>query len=368
MRLLPEVVGQLDQAGRDLGIRVFGIKGLVARDYYPDPAMRQIGDWDVYVESEAAAWELTGWLRRHGYVYYEKELPWYKRDLNSGRFYGQMLLRRSAGEANIFVDIHYGGYSVRHCALLDVRVPSAGPGWHLIDRTQNVALSVANASGDQFITAKDLNDLFLALEDKALDWDAIKADIASAGLQGFFNNMLSRVTEIYDLSADAARAASVAAFPGAREPLPPLWEPDSSQRRSVTIRHAYDHGRRHSLVRGIVSGATAARYYRADLQLRIVARRRAPLPKARPWTCVRLVPVPLAARSNGAAANGAARPVDRPGSVIRPLSPNGAMRRVRTPSGDLVEAAGELFLPTVYFGVSKDLVRSGTVLDQQCTT
>jgi putative nucleotidyltransferase-like protein len=371
LRLLPVIVGELDQAGRGLGICLFGIKGLAARDYYPDPSVRQLGDWDVYVESEQDAWALAGWLRRHDYSYYENELPWYKRELADGWIYGQIMLRKQVRGADVLIDIHYGGYSVRHCALLRLGAPALEPGWHTMDRVRNTAVMVANAAGDQFITTKDLNDLALAVGDQALDWPAIKQSLAGAGLQGFFNNMLRRLTELFDLSPAAARAASAAAFPGAGEPMPPFWQPDSGQRWSVTVRHAYSHGRRSSLARGVIAGATAARYYRANLRPRAVPRRRAPLPRARPWTCVRLVPLAVAMRAGGTGGptpSPGAGDGDAAGTEVlgrAELSRSGAMQSVRTTAGELVEAAGELFLPTVYYKMSEALIRTGAALQHR---
>jgi hypothetical protein len=354
IQLVPTVVAELDQAGRELGICVLGIKGLATAPYYPNPALRDIGDWDVYVASERAAWELTAWLRSRGYEYDEDELPWFKRDLEKGRLYGQIRLGKTSGGVKVFIDIHFGGYSVRHCGLIPVQLPAGDPGWQLADRSQNIVMCVANAAGDQFITAKDINDLMLALEDMTLHWSAVRTSITRAGLQGFFNGLLIRVREIGGLSQGAVRRAEEIAFGGEDEPLPPLWAPDGDQRREVTVRHAYALGRRHSVLRGIVARTTAARYYNADLTLRAANRRRAALPTARPWRCVRLVPVPLAMRLIGP---GGAQPQAAISGRV-PLSPDRALEQVRTPSGDLIAAAGELFLPTVYYRLSERLIRS----------
>lgn len=366
LQLVPVVVGTLDRAARELGIDVFGIKGLAAREHYADQAVREIGDWDVYVRSEQSAWALAGWLRNHDFDYDEQELPWFKRELESGRLYGQVRLGRTVHDVKVFIDIHYGGYSVRHCGLLEVRVSPMEPGWHMLDQPQNLVMGVANAAGDQFITVKDINDLMLALDDPSLDWEAVRSGIASVGLQGFFNAMLSRVREIGELSPEATRRAEAVAFEGDSEPLPPIWAPDGRQRERVTVRHAYAQGRRHSLSQGVVAGVTAAKYYGADLSLQVVRRRRrATLPKARPWTCVRLVPTPLATRLSGSGpapsslADSSAVVLDKTN-----VSASGAVRCVQTPAGDLVEAAGELFLPTVYYNISETLARTAAALER----
>ncbi len=366
LQLVPMVIEQLDRAGRELDIAVVGIKGLAARQYYPDQAIREIGDWDVYVDSERAAWALAGWLRRRGFDYDEQELPWFKRDRENGRLYGQVRLGRLVNGVKVSVDVHFGGYSVRHCGLLQVRMPLDQPGWHLADRAQNLVMGVANAAGDQFITAKDLNDLMLALDDPTLDWTPIRAGISSAGLQGFFTRMLDRVHEIGDLSPEASDRAKAAAFRDSSEPLPPIWAQDDVLRRKVTVRHAYRLGRRHSLRRGAVAAMTASRYYRADLKVRVIRRRgRSTLPKASPWTCVRLVPVRLAARLGGLTASSSADASLHPRPTVvgrSELSANSSIQCVRTPSGDLVEAAGELFLPTVYYKVSANLTDAAVAL------
>jgi putative nucleotidyltransferase-like protein len=370
LELVPEIVGQLDNAGRELGVCVVGIKGLAAREYYQDLMVRDLGDWDVYVESEREAWALTGWLRHQGYDYDKNELPWFKSDLKSGKLYGQVRIQRQIEGVTAFVDIHFGGYSVRHCGLFRVRIPAQEHGWRVIDRTQNMVMSVANAAGDQFITAKDLNDLSLALDEPSLDWDSIREGIKSVGLQGFFDNMLRLLLEVGDLNGDAILQARSLAFAEVTEPLPPIWEPDEKQRRLVTRRHAFAQGRQKSLLRGLVAAGTAARYYNADLSLRLVRRRGGKLPRFRPWTCVRLVPVSLAAQLSGPGrrSSSSLMATRRAQATRTALCPSGAIQRVRTANGDLVEAAEDLFLPTVYYRLSSTLVRTGVELEQRCMT
>jgi Uncharacterised nucleotidyltransferase len=360
LRIVDSIVRMLNRAGRELGIPMWGIKGLVARRWYPDPTVRDLGDWDVYVHTSEEAWRVSAWLRRTGFTYDEKELPWYKRDWSGRSTYGQVRLFRRAGNTFVFIDIHYGGYSVRHCGLLPIRTTDEEPGWHLLDREQNIVLGVANAAGDHFIAAKDLNDLWLNLSDDSVNWQAVRQGVTDAGLEGFFNALLDRLDSVTKVNDAIVTKAAGVRFAGGNGLVPPLWSPDPRQRWRATCRHAYRYGRRYSRRLALTAGLTAARYYRADLKLRLVDRRSAPLPAARPWRCIRLIPVEQAAKLLPSPP-----PVGKSGPASVPVPDPGAVIVVSTAAGDLVSVGGDTFVPTVYYDLSTRLVSTAA---RSCTT
>lgn len=366
LRVVDSVVRSLDKAGRHMGIAVYGIKGLVARESYADPQTRDIGDWDVYVDTADAAWRLAAWLRDRGFAYDEDELPWFKQDWTGRSIYGQVRMCKLLNGIGMFIDIHHGGYSIRHCGLLPVTIHDDTPGWHLLDRSQNLVLGTANAAGDQFVAVKDLNDLWLALNDASVDWDVVRRGVQAAGLQGFFNVLLNRLREVNRLDASADVRVGELRFAGKTAAVPPLYSPDRRQRWRATYQHAYAYGRRSSRRLAALAALTAARYYGSRLQLRLVRRRFARLPNARPWRCVRLVPVRVAARLLPPQGGEGTPPVPVTATATPLL--DGALGVIRTPAGDLISAAGDVFLPTVYYDLSRDLVTTASASAGTCTT
>jgi hypothetical protein len=354
---IDDVIATLDDAGRQVGIAVYGIKGMVGRTLYDDPAVRDLGDVDVYVASERDGWTLALWLRALGWEYDQRELPWFKGDLDTGQLYGQVRLTRSQAGAEHFVDIHYGGYSVRHCALHRIQADDAAPGWHLLTRQENVVLAVANAAGDDFITLKDLNDLFLMCHDPDVDLAAARRALREVRLDGFFGAMAVRLQELFDLTSVPPEVRRLLSSLDRREPTPPLAAPDGRLRRRVTTAHAFRTGRSHSLRRGLLTGITAWQYYGSTLALRVrPAKRRRPLPPLNPWTCVRLVPADVA--TSGAPQISSTVPsVPGPGATGESLSGCDMLRVVHCPSGDVVTAGEDVFVPTVDYALDDAVVR-----------
>jgi Uncharacterised nucleotidyltransferase len=366
LRVVDSVIRSLDKAGRELAIAVYGIKGLVARESYAEPETRDIGDWDVYVDTAENAWRLAGWLRDRGFGYDESELPWFKRDWTGQYVYGQVRMCRPLNGVGMFIDIHYGGYSIRHCGLLLVSTADDAPGWHLLDRSHNLVLGIANAAGDQFIAVKDLNDLWLALHDPSVDWEVVRRGVRAAGLERFFNAMLYRLGEVNTLDARANTRVAELRCGRKTAALPPLRSPDQRQRWRATCRHAYAYGRRYSRRLAVLAALTAARYYGSRLHLRVVRQRFARLPDARPWRCVRLVPVGVAARLLPSQASDGTVPTPI-AATATPLF-DGALTVLRTPAGDLVSAVGDVFVPTVYYDLNHDLVAIASASAGTCTT
>jgi hypothetical protein len=106
---------------------------------------------------------------------------------------------------------------------------------------------------------------------------------------------------------------------------------------------------------GVRLAASAVRYYRQRLSLAIVANG-APEPLALDeHTCVRLVPLDLlearddAGDLSGAPAGGEAGP---------PRRIDDELEVVPTAAGDVVRIGPEVFVPTVFYRVPRELVRS----------
>ncbi|MEQ4305836.1 aminotransferase class III-fold pyridoxal phosphate-dependent enzyme [Plantactinospora sp. B6F1] len=342
------------------GARAFLIKGMASRACYPEPYDRDIGDFDLWVPDTAEAVALAGELTDAGYRMAEHELPWIK-STRSGHLYGQFLLEREVADGRVAVDVHYGGYSVRHCGLLRLNPGTVGPGLHRLDTLQNMPMLVANAAGDYFMTLKDLNDLYLAVADSGFDWDTVRARVREIGLAGFFNNMLRQLREWFSLTDAQAETVRGLRFRAAWEPAPSRTGWVWNRRWLVTVAHAAATGLRVSPADTVRMTRTAAGYYRHRLTLRLGGAsddRPIRVPDdLNPWTCVRLVPLPSAVRLL-APEHDEDRVVGVSGQVT-PLVPGcAALGVVATPAGDAVLLNGGVFLPTVSYALDPALIRT----------
>lgn len=329
----------VDRLAVESGVPAWGIKGVAMRALYPDPELRDLGDCDVMVGTVENAFALTAALRRLGYTYNDKELPWLKLDERTGGRYGQINLVTPNVERLTSVDIHFGGYSVRHCARSPEH-PAAGavPGLTRPDPWVSVVHLVGNSAGDQAVTVKDVNDLTLLLHSDDVDWNAAVRALQAVGLVPFLRTMLRRTRELAALDDAADRTARELAA-GIREPVPARGWAGRHGRWSSTLAHALVCGLREGPRTAWRMSSSAAWYYRADLTLR-------PLPagaRARPaawnrWTCVRLVPLPIAAGTLGVpVTTGAAGRSD--GEAGFAIATTGA--------GLIASASGEDFVATV---------------------
>jgi hypothetical protein len=354
-----EIVHEVDGLAVELGIAVAGIKGLSARSMYDLPEQREVSDVDVHVAHETDAWKLTAGLRSRGFTFDEEELPWVKTVPATGHVYGQSRLGRVIDEDGyrLYVDVHFGGYSVRHCGLIPLDAPSSPPGYSLVQLTPNLPLLVANAAGDCFVTVKDLNDLYLYLARADVDLDAAAEVLARAGLGEFLAWMIERLRAMFDL--DPVRSAAADRLAAAATPERGLSLLGTSWRRRwwLTVQHAARLDRAESLASAARATWSAATYYWKPLRLHVDSRRRrrrvaAPDPDR--WTCVRLVPVDVLATLDEGSPHTSAS--NRVGSIERePLA---------LEDGDLVTAAGELFVPTSTYRLDRALVRRALELSQ----
>lgn len=357
------LIPELDRLASELEFAIFGIKGLAARRLYGGSSDRDVGDADIFVCTDSQAWTVASWLRSRGWSFDAKELPWLKVDQDSGLAYGQIRLvqDRSVEAGGVFADIHYGGYSVRHCGLYRLRDLPPAPGWHEVAPQTNFVLAVANAAGDDFITLKDLNDLFLVLREGRVELDAAMDDLRDVRLAKFVAVMACRLAELFDMSAIRPGLAESLSNLGRSEPMPPLEAADRGMRLRVTVRHSFEVGRKHSYLRGARAALTGYRYYVSGLRLRIGRswRIRPRAPHLNSWTCIRLVP------ASGLADGGphGRRPPDASrDSGLKMVSRLGAVRFVRARRGVLIVVGGEVFVPTVYFRLSAAVVADAAVL------
>jgi hypothetical protein len=310
------------------------------------------------VATAEEAWRLASLLRAEGFVYDEKELPWFKIDANSRRPYGQVpvLMRENGVPAR--VDIHFGGYSVRHCGLVRLDLRADRVGLQPLPTTDNLALVIANAAGDYFITMKDLNDLHLCLARNDVDWTRLVATLHSVAIYGAFWSMLTQLRRFFVMepSVDAVMAAFPR--PRVREPLPSLTKRRLRTRCLVVTRSAWHVQRQHSWWRAVRAAASAAWYYTVPLHPRVA---KIPTPRLRltarrlnNWSCIRLVPPDLLRRLMGKR-TGVVQ--DASGDhIVFELGPL-SVRRTRT--GDLVRVAHEWFVPTISGRLSIATVSAG---------
>lgn len=356
---VPALCATLDDAARRLGIPIWTIKGMSAREWYPDPDLRDIGgDVDVMVPTVDDAVALTVLLRSsQGYDYSRQELPWLKATAD-GDIYGQVML----SHPDILVpkvDIHFGGYSVRHCGRIPLSGQAPAPGLHPFDPSGTLPHVLANSAGDYFVLAKDLNDVAAALGDERIDWDAVLSTLDGVALTGHLGNILGEVIAFQTLDESLlAKARRLRARCPVERPGPAAvdyWGESHWRRRWIgTSLHAFELGRRRSLKEGVRLGVSAARYYRTRFAV-AVDKDAKPfnLRRLTSWECVRLVPADLALELVGPAqppsgkeAHGAHEPLGKKIDIVR------------TSSGDLVCTPDTVFVPTLDYHLSENLVRS----------
>ncbi|MFL6129581.1 MAG: nucleotidyltransferase family protein [Mycobacteriales bacterium] len=346
-KLLVESWAELGAGVAQLGLAVAGIKGLATRGLYRDGSIRDVGDLDVLVDDVDEAWRLAGWLRSRGYDWYPEELPWLKRDAATGLVYGQVAVRRYVGPVPLRVDVHFAGYSVRHCRLAPC--PLSGTGLHLWEPAENLPLLLGNAAGDYVIRLKDINDITLMLEaEPRLAWEPALGRVRAVGLDRFWNAVLDQVLRTSELSGRARALAGELRFPGVRPERVPLGEKDWSRRCRATAVDAFRSGS--GPVRKVRRACGAWRYYRRPLQLRVTDRCRhgradaGLLEHLRNDVCVRLVPTRMVRERSGTAA--AVRLEPGSGSLV----PGTRTLRQRVLDGhSYALIGGETFATTVFY-------------------
>ena len=355
---LPVTLGVVRAAGEQLGIGVGVIKGVAAREWYDEVTHRDFGDLDLHVRSWSDARRLAERLRTEdGFVLDRRELPWLKRDAGTGALYGQILLTDPAS-GHLGVDIHFGAYSVRHCTHLPIAVPPE-PGVHLVTGPDNVAAVINNAAGDHFASMKDVNDLIMAARRSP---DGFRRGVAAAqraelgGFLAILVRLLAATSAVPDL-----RPTLEPLLAGApAEPVPPVAEPSWTRRWTAVALHAFRVGRRTSVLEGIRLGLDAVGYYRKRLSLAIVpdgpTGPPAPL-RLTEHTCVRLVPLELLEeRDDAGDLSGAAAGTGTPRRI------DDELEVVPTAAGDVIRVGREVFVPTVFYRVPRDLVRSAVAV------
>ncbi|MFI5925873.1 hypothetical protein ACIA3K_07780 [Micromonospora sp. NPDC051543] len=355
----PALCAKMDEAAGRMGMPIWTIKGLGALEWYQDPYARDIGcDVDVMVTDVDHAMTLTTWLRStEGYDYTRQELPWLKATA-AGEVYGQVNLSHPDPEIPS-VDIHFGGYSVRHCGWLPLIGPTPPPGLHSYSPTGTVLHVVANSAGDYFVLAKDLNDLAAALSDDRIDWDVVLSNLDAVALTGYLGYLLGEVIAFQALDepllAKAQRLRDRCPAKRLRPATADYWGASHWRRRWIgTSLHAFELGRRRSLKEGVRLGVSAARYYRPRLKL-AVRKDAEPLRLAQltSWECIRLVPTDVAAELVSPAPP---RSTEEPDGARDPLGKQ--IEIVRTGAGDLVRTPDTVFVPTLDYNLSESLVRS----------
>ena len=350
-KLLAEAWDELDAGATELGMPVAGIKGLATRGLYADGSTRDVGDLDVMVTDVDGAWRLAGWLRTRGYDWYPEELPWLKRDAATGRVYGQVAVRKYVGPVPLRVDVHFAGYSVRHCRLAPVTV--SGAGLHTWEPAENLPLLLGNAAGDYVIRLKDINDVTLMLEtEPRLDWEPALGRVRAVGLDRFWNALLDEVLRTSRLSDRARTLATELRFPGVRPERVPLGGKDWSRRCRATVADAFRSGS--GPAQKVQRAWGAWRYYHRPLELRVTDRCRhgranaALLDSLRNDVCVRLVPTRVVRERSGSTAQ-PAQPVRLDPDGGRLVPGTHTLRQEVRDGHSYALIGGETFATTVFY-------------------
>ncbi len=314
------------------GIPALPIKGarMIAR--YGD-GVRDVSDLDLFVDDITDAWTVAGRLLRSGYVVAADELPWIKVDVATGTPYGQIVLEPDGDDGRrdrLRLDIHFAGYSVRHCGFVGLSISS----W---DANSDFLCTLGNAAGDCCIRLKDVNDLRLLACDDTFDPHRAADLVTRAGIEAFAGQVLAAGEAVCAAWPPALGRVlqSLQVTAGRRERIRPFASPRRLQRWTLTTRHAWRLGRRQSLARAISYSLSGARYYARARQLtrtRTAPRRPPPLNNV---SCLRLVEL------------GTGDPPDHSRDTVTICRYSGG--------NWLVRAGPTLFAPTIYMRVPRDI-------------
>lgn len=288
----------VETAADELRLDLAAIKGYSTRGLYPAPEQRDLGDIDLMARDVDDAWRLAGWLRDKGFGWSEWELPWIKRDVETDRLYGQVAMWKFEDGIPIRVDVHFGGYSVRHCRLVPIEVN--GTGLHVIDPVANLPMLLGNAAGDFYIRLKDVNDVIgMVRADPPLDWDRGLRVVAEHGLERFWNSLLEMVLESSALAPDEEKLVRGLRFDRRGTERVPFGQPHWRRRCRATVADAFRAGAPGGPAERLRLAWSAYRYYRRPLGIEPPSECRHgkgqvdALRRMRNDVCVRLVPTEL---------------------------------------------------------------------------
>jgi hypothetical protein len=339
------------------GVAMAGIKGLSTQRLYERPTHRDISDIDLMVQTADDAWRMAAWMRSHGWELSDGELPWLKRDSADGRLYGQVRLVRHVEGDHVAVDVHFGGYSVRHCRLLPCELTE--PGLHLWDPVQSLPLLLGNAAGDYVVLQKEVNDVTLLLQaGPDLRWDTLRQQVRAVGLERVWNAVLAQVLRSSALDAAATRLAGQVYFRGVPAEPMPFGERDGPRRTRATV---FDTVRASRGVRRLTRALGAYRYYSAHLELSAVATcghnggAATLLDDLRNDVCVRLVEPRLIQRLAPDGSDPGSPPSADDES--QPIAGSTELRQVRRDGHTFLVAAGDTFATTVWYDLCPVQIR-----------
>jgi hypothetical protein len=336
-----EVEQRLEEGVAASDVAVYRMKGSLMRELYPEPALRHAGDLDVFVKTDAEAWELADALRARGAEFSLTEPPWVKLT-TAGVAYGNIPVIVNVRDLAVAIDIHYGRYSVRHAASIEC--PTTESPFRSLSLEANVAAMLANAAGDCFVTQKDLNDL-VAADRHGVDWDEAGSLIRGAGLAAFASVAARRAVDTMEVS-DRLRNFERSIRSILRHvDAPPLREPSWRLRWLQTCVHSASLPglARHRLRRT----ASAAIYYWPRFSLHLTERDRGQRTPTE-VTCVRYAPVPGPRRAGG--------PDEQSLTKVGHFGVVELWRHheFRVP---LARGGGDWFVPTVFYDVPQTAMR-----------
>ena len=337
MQTIPGLVDVIAQGARTIDARWALMKGCSIRERYGDKRLRDVGDVDVWVPSARDAWQLSEFLLPLGYVYAPWELPWFKGLPGGDGLYGQVrAVRRELDRAA--VDFHFGPYSVRHCGTMSLGRYAD----HLLAPEDDIVSIIGNGAGDCRLDLKTVNDLNVLLP-LAGDIARVHALLDEGGLLPFLRGCLNRIRELDSLPTSMHKLLDgLEPAQGPAEDVQVSAADADRLRVAQTVAHAVDIALRdHSgSVREIVVSAADAYSYEHPLTLGSVPGLRIEHPVN--WECVRLIP--CGGDASGLLQRTTARELEDP------------IRVLELEQGDLVAVGDRVFVPTVDFRVSEELV------------
>jgi hypothetical protein len=337
MQTIPGLVDVIEEGAGTIDARWALMKGCSIRERYDDKRLRDVGDVDVWVPTARDAWQLSEFLLPLGYIYAPWELPWFKGMPAGDGLYGQVrVVRRELDRAA--VDFHFGPYSVRHCGTMSLGRYAN----HLLAPEDDIVAVIGNGAGDCRFDLKSVNDLDVLLP-VVDDVARVHALLEEGGLLPFLRGCLSRIRELNSLPASLHKQLDrLEPAEGPTEDVQVSAAAADRLRIAQTVAHSVDIALRdHSgHVREIVVSAADAYSYEHPLTVCPVPGLRIGRPVN--WECVRLIPCD--GDASGLVKQATARELED------------SIRVLGLEQGDLVAVGDRIFVPTVDFRVSEELV------------
>jgi hypothetical protein len=180
---------------RRSAVKAVGIKGLAARCWYPDPALRDMSDLDLWVPTGSDAADLADALTQSGWTIGDgSPLVDDISFLSSG-----VIAMNPSDPADAMIDLHYGRLTAGPATSIPITGrPVAGPaGWHRTSDDDTLASVLIGVIARGWITGKDINDVYLAIHAQGADCRSLSVRLLQPGLVDSAEAVMTAVNSLY---------------------------------------------------------------------------------------------------------------------------------------------------------------------------